>query len=286
MRGPNRRAQKCGAQNRGGPLTHAALDLSPHAGRGAKNPFSRRIRARAMPRHSRKPSLRGVKRRSNPAGQCTLASLSNETALPNWIASAARARNDEGKLMKEKKEAERRQTCDPTVRILRCGARPNSLPPLAGGRERARSPVGVPPRRLLRRPNATAQLQIRASWDLVGAHDPKGSNNRVRKIVRCLSGRYPLLPVPVQRASRRPVIVPAGRISPEPPGSGGDEPPPAGTALAPPAGVTGWRPLRERDSLNPVSEIATFVNENVPRYSPESQRRDFAMSPNRANRCH
>jgi hypothetical protein len=89
MRGPNRRAQKCGAQNRGeAPLTLAALDLSPHAGRGDKRiPFSRRIRARAMPRHSRKPSLRGVKRRSNPAGQCTLASLSNETALPNWIAS-------------------------------------------------------------------------------------------------------------------------------------------------------------------------------------------------------
>jgi hypothetical protein len=32
---------------------------------------------------------------------------------------------------------------------------------------------------------------------------------------------------------RRPVIVPAGRIDPEPPGSGSDEPPPAGTALAP-----------------------------------------------------
>jgi hypothetical protein len=40
---------------------------------------------------------------------------------------------------------------------------------------------------------------------------------------------------------RRPVVVPAGRITPEPPGSGGDEPPPAGTALAPPPGVTGWR---------------------------------------------
>jgi hypothetical protein len=28
-----------------------------------------------------------------------------------------------------------------------------------------RSPVGVPPRLLLRRPNATAQLRLRASWD-------------------------------------------------------------------------------------------------------------------------
>jgi hypothetical protein len=35
--------------------------------------------------------------------------------------------------------------------------------------------------------------------------------------------------------TRRPVIVPAGRNTPEPPGSGGDEPPSAGTALAPPA---------------------------------------------------
>ena len=34
------------------------------------------------------------------------------------------------------------------------------------------------------------------------------------------SGRYPLLPVPVQRAPRRPVIMPAGRSFPKPPGSG------------------------------------------------------------------
>jgi hypothetical protein len=61
------------------------------------------------------------------------------------------------------------------------------------------------------------------------------------------SGRYPPPAVPVQRASRRPVVMPAGRMTPEPPGSGGDEPPPVGTALAPPAEVTGWRPLRERD---------------------------------------
>ena len=40
-------------------------------------------------------------------------------------------------------------------------------------REGARSPIGVPPRLLLQRANAAAQLQIRTSWDLVGAHDPK-----------------------------------------------------------------------------------------------------------------
>ena len=94
--------------------------------------------------------------------------------------------------------------------------------PLAGeGREGARSPIGVPPRLLPQRANATAQLQIRTSWDLVGRSDPKASNNRVRKTVRSFSGRYPLLPVPVQRGlSRRPVVMPAGRSFPKPPGCG------------------------------------------------------------------
>ena len=57
-----------------------------------------------------------------------------------------------------------------------------------------RSPVGVPPRLLLRRPNATAQLRLRASWDAAA------------------TGVTRLAPAPVQRAPRRPVIVPAGRI--------------------------------------------------------------------------
>src|SRR5208282_1000863 len=47
------------------------------------------------------------------------------------------------------------------------------------------------------------------------------------------------LPPQCSGLPRRPVIVPAGRFYPEPPGSGGDEPPPAGTALAPSAGVAG-----------------------------------------------
>src|SRR5208282_4023800 len=48
-------------------------------------------------------------------------------------------------------------------------------------------------------------------------------------------------PLPSQCSGlpRRPVIMPAGRFYPEPPGSGGDEPPPAGTAPAPSAGVAG-----------------------------------------------
>jgi hypothetical protein len=55
------------------------------------------------------------------------------------------------------------------------------------------SPVGVPPRLLLRRPNATAQLRMRAFRDVVRA-----AISRLRLI-------------PVQRAPRRPVMVPAGR---------------------------------------------------------------------------
>ena len=84
----------------------------------------------------------------------------------------------------KRREAERRQTQSihwPHLRMRRA----------SGG---TRSPVGVPPRLLLRRPNATAQLRLRASWD--GA----------------LTGVTRLQPVPVQRAPRRPVIVPAGRI--------------------------------------------------------------------------
>ncbi len=62
------------------------------------------------------------------------------------------------------------------------------LPRLRGRvREGACSPIGVPPRLLLQRANAAAQLQIRTSWDLVGRSDPKASNNRVRKTVRFLA---------------------------------------------------------------------------------------------------
>src|SRR3984885_10059228 len=78
----------------------------------------------------------------------------------------------------------------------------------------ARSPLGVPPRHLLQRANATAQPQLRASWDGT-------SEERV-------------LPAPgrpaVQRSLRPQTGHRAGRAYPPgPPGNGGDEPPPAGT---------------------------------------------------------
>ena len=65
--------------------------------------------------------------------------------------------------------------------------------PLAGeGREGDRSPSGASPRLLLRRPNATAQ--------------PRAALPGITGCERVLP-----LPGPVQRAPRRPVVVPAGR---------------------------------------------------------------------------
>ena len=76
----------------------------------------------------------------------------------------------------------------------------------------ARSPSGVPPRRLLQRANATAQLQLRASWDLVGAHDPDGSKGRAH-FSRALPA--PSCPSPAScladRSSCRPGVIPRSR---------------------------------------------------------------------------
>ncbi len=94
--------------------------------------------------------------------------------------------------------------------------------------------------------------------------DPKASNNRVRKTVRSFSGRYPRLPVPVQRdCTRGPVMMPSGRVLPKPPGSTGDEPMPAGTAPAPPPGSPPDGVLvRERD-WGYVTGRRTFVNDEI-----------------------
>jgi hypothetical protein len=117
--------------------------------------------------------------------------------------------------------------------------------PLAGeGREGARSPVGVPPRHLRQRPNATAQLQPRDFPGRGRSARPDGSKDGALRNARPEysramrhRGRYPRLPVPAQRdCTRRPVMMPAGRVLPKPPGSTGDEPMPAGTAPAPPPG--------------------------------------------------
>ena len=97
----------------------------------------------------------------------------------------------------------------------------------AGAPYGARSPTGAPPRFLHRRTNATAQPQaaLPGTW--------------------LRNGRYPSPPVPVQRASRRPVIMPAGRL-PRAARERGYEAPPAGTALAPFQGSSRETPSHER----------------------------------------
>jgi hypothetical protein len=143
------------------------------------------------------------------------------------------------------KKAERRQTLCNNLRALTGTARAlfSLPPPLAGeGWEGARSPVGVPPRHLRQRPNATAQLQPRDFPGRGRSARPDGSKDGALRNARpeysratCHRGRYPRLPVPAQRdCTRRPVMMPAGRVLPKPPGSTGDEPVPAGTAPAPP----------------------------------------------------
>src|SRR6476661_149831 len=97
-----------------------------------------------------------------------------------------------------------------------------SLPsPACGeGQGGARSPVGVPPRRLRQRTNAAAQLQ----------NALPGTRLLQALAASRLSQSSELL---ADRSWCRPGVFP------EPPGDGSDEPPPAGTALAPAAGVIG-----------------------------------------------
>jgi hypothetical protein len=162
-------------------------------------------------------SLQGAKRRSNPKPRRTTGSLRGACHRAGHFRPGALARNDASTRvlathprpssakavarmerseirgrptslnaapglrcapsgLQIKREAERRQTHCPSSARKRRAARAEA--------QRA-SPVGVPPRRLLRRANATAQLQLRASWDLVGAHDPDGSKDRA-----LFNGRY------------------------------------------------------------------------------------------------
>jgi hypothetical protein len=123
---------------------------------------------------------------------------------------------------KKIRKAKRRQTRKPSVRIYGCGRAPDlsSLCHVRGGQGGARSPVGVPPRRLRQRTNAAAQLQ----------HALPGTRLLQALPEAGLSQSSELL---ADRSWCRPGVFP------EPPGDGSDEPPPAGTALAPAAGVTG-----------------------------------------------
>ncbi len=132
-----------------------------------------------------------------------------------------------------------------------------------GTRLAARSPLGVPPRHLRQRPNATAQREPRDFPGQAQSAQPRWfersrasqhifTRSRRTGLPCATRGRYPRLAVPAQRdCTRRPVMMPVGRVLPKPPESRGDEPLPAGTALAPPAGVT-------RPASWYVSEILSF----------------------------
>ena len=100
-----------------------------------------------------------------------------------------------------------------------------------------RSPVGVPPRLSLRRPNATAQPQAA----LPGT--------------RLRNGRYPSPPVPVQRASRRPVIMPAGRL-PRAARERGHEPRPRAPLPLRHSAVTGDVPYASEIAPGPIKRDA------------------------------
>ena len=100
---------------------------------------------------------------------------------------------------KEKREAERRQTCVQPPRP--CGR---------GAHRRVRSPVGVPPRLLRQRANANAQLQARLPGTRQDARSGKlapTGERRPRAVPRALPA--PACPSP-GNAPPRPVIVPAG----------------------------------------------------------------------------
>jgi len=108
----------------------------------------------------------------------------------------------------KQREAERRPTRSPIVRIIGCGS-------VLGG---ARSPVGVPPRLLLEMSEHPRPASGQASWDAAAT-------------IILLGGRYPPLPVPVQCAPHgRPRIT--GDMMPKAAREQFARPP-AGTALAP-----------------------------------------------------
>ena len=150
---------------------------------------------------------------------------------------------DHARQTKGKRNAGRR--ISPNLRALRARL----------ARSVARSPVGVPPRRLLRRTNAPAQLQLRASWDLDGRTTPI-----VRKAVRVEAGVTRFRPVPVQRVAPQTGHR-AGRayLTQSRPGAAVTSRRPREPHSLRTTGVTGCRPVVERDSMTDVAETGTDV---------------------------
>jgi hypothetical protein len=187
-------------------------------------------------------SLRGAKRRSNPG-----------SAAPRLDCFAP--------LAMTKRKAERRQTLCNNLRALRRGTAPKrgrlacrrSTTALAAATERHRSASAT------RLPGTWSERASR--WfERCTLRNARPDHARPT----CHRGRYPRLPVPVQRdCTRGPVMMPAGRVLPKPPGSTGDEPMPAGTAPAPPPGGPPDGVLvRERDWAY-VTKQRTFVKDKI-----------------------
>ena len=111
----------------------------------------------------------------------------------------------------------------------------------------ARSPAGVPPRRLLQRTNTAAQFQNA----LPGTQRKTG----VTRLYLSQSSDQV-----ADRSSCRPGVFP------EPPGSKGDKPSPAGTALAPPAVSPARRPCkraRRRAGRQTHRQCQRFVRRRI-----------------------
>jgi hypothetical protein len=139
----------------------------------------------------------------------------------------------------------------------------------AGAPYGARSPTGAPPRFLHRRTNATAQPQaaLPRTW--------------------LKDGRYPSPPVPVQRASRRPVIVPAGRL----PRAARERVtnPARGNRTRSVSGIVSRNALT-RARLSLVTEEETYVNGKVTAvaapFRPWVRVRKNSCSPRATGKCH
>jgi hypothetical protein len=212
-------AYPLGSEWRRGPLTRiccASLAIRPlPAQRGDVNgiPFPRRVGARVLlhePQTTKNPG-------PDPVGRLPAVVPAPSRSHPDYKKSGRRNADRRVILPPASTDADARPDLSHLPRAGRAGrgalACRRSTAALAAANQRHRS------------------APARASWDVVGAHSPDGSKDRV-----LLNGRYPRLPVPVQRAPRRPVITPAGRFaavtsrrprephSPRPPASPGGRP--------------------------------------------------------------
>ncbi len=154
-----------------------------------------------------------------------------QSTIPSDLAGGGTGfHHNHARLIKGKRNAGRRVVKPPR---LADAASPLRTSPVCEGGTEGGSPVGVPPRHLLQRTNAAAQLQNALPGTWSGRTIPM-----VRKIMHFSTGiTRSFLSQSSDQVADRSSCRPG--VFPKPPGSGGDEPPPAGTALAPSTGVTG-----------------------------------------------